>query len=572
MNENSQSINVSQIGKWLFERGFIWQMKLLDEESFLRFAEERSINFGHSERDIKRLRKFWSLGLIRADLVITETPQETEGLTFLNKNDSHYIYADERKCLIRTEGYSNSLEELKDLSDDINLLFHPFRLFVFYKIKEIAKSVLCSFTLYSSTDNYQKYFEWDVKYFDKFTSREDFQNEIANWNDIVSLAVAAEPIAFRKLFGFYTIRYSLPFERTEKNEQLFYDSIQTHENEFKELLEKFNISQIKEIISEICVDVECIEPNSDILMLLRLMKGKYRLEQLKGNLGLVTYILTMAEVIRRVAEVVFEVILPEEDEFSFCGDEASYKEYFYGSPRLLDSVNAKTQFVRELGLDYNLRLRWYVEGQTEFFALQSYLGNNTAIEVINLKGEVVAGKGKGVAFRENLLNDISRSIYSWVSLDGDVSDNCRVVKKAVENGEMFGSFFFSNPDFEFENFSLDELVETVWEIAVENGAEGEDKANLIESTKSATNGAEFERLVRKSIPSLNRFSKGKDWGERLMRLSKSNPEKLIEDGKLQMRKILEAIRLAHYAIRCSYHLSKQGCKVNIETGRLVNCK
>jgi len=100
----------------------------------------------------------------------------------------------------------------------------------------------------------------------------------------------------------------------------------------------------------------------------------------------------MAEMIRRAAERVFDTELPEEDEFGYGGGDetASLKEYSSGSRRLLDSHKAITRFIQDLNLDYTVRLRWYVEGETELNALRSELSGVENIEIINLRGQVVA--------------------------------------------------------------------------------------------------------------------------------------------------------------------------------------
>lgn len=67
-----------------------------------------------------------------------------------------------------------------------------------------------------------------------------------------------------------------------------------------------------------------------------------------------------AEVLRRSAEMVFETELPEEDQLGFGFGMERVKKNRYGTQRLLESFDAKTRFIRDLGLDYTVRLRWLV--------------------------------------------------------------------------------------------------------------------------------------------------------------------------------------------------------------------
>lgn len=578
MYEKLQTLNLNTllISKWMSERPYVWQMSLLTEKKFLDFSKAKGVDFGLFEDDVKKLRKLWKLGFIKADLIISENDLTEDGIEFLRKNEfAENLYADERNFLERKDGYVNSLAETEDVSQDIKLLFHPFRLFILHKIREIAELNLHPLLLYSSSKVYKEWVDSHIKLFDGFSSGENFLDNFICWNEIVSLAVAAEPLIFNQIFGFHSIHNIYPFTPNEENREIFYKSMNTHLNEFKEFLKDVDIDEAKEVIAELCREVEIIEPNGDVLKLLRLTKGNFRLDKLKGNLGLSINILTIAETIRRSLEIAFGVEIQEEDQLGFSWGKGSFKKNYYGSERLLDNKKAKVEFLRDLGLDYNVRLRWYVEGKTEFGALQSELGNNIAIEIINLNGEIAAGKRRGAAFGDNLLIDMNRSIYSWILIDRDkekISDNCRVVSKAAEKDEMFGSYFFSNPDIEFENFTLDELVEIAWEKALEDGANVNEKEALIEATKSAQTGKEFEELARKSIPSLYQFSKGEDWGVRLMKFAKANRKMQKKDGSYKVRQICESIILALHAVKCNYYLSKKDCKVDIATGKLINCK
>lgn len=161
-------------------------------------------------------------------------------------------------------------------------------------------------------------------------------------------------------------------------------------------------------------------------------------------------------------------------------------------------------------------------GDTELYALQNELSGDEKIEIFNLRGEVVAGKGKGLSFRENLLNDMRRSVYSFVYLDGDVENNRRVLLRAVERREMFGMFFISKPDFEFANFNADELAGILWEMALEKGALPEKKDYFLKLTSAAQNGKQLFDNANKALTDL-RLDKGKTWGERMLNFAGKIP-------------------------------------------------
>ena len=150
----------------------------------------------------------------------------------------------------------------------------------------------------------------------------------------------------------------------------------------------------------------------------------------------------------------------------------------------MDSHDAKSNFLR---------------GDTELNALRAELGGHEAIELINLRGKVNAGIGKGLSFSEHLENDMRRSVYSFISLDGDVEDNRRVLDKAIERREMFGMAFISEPDFEFQNFNSDELARILWKMALKEGAPSEDEERFLKLVATAKNGKELTKHERQGF-------------------------------------------------------------------------
>ena len=84
----------------------------------------------------------------------------------------------------------------------------------------------------------------------------------------------------------------------------------------------------------------------------------------------------------------------------------------------------------------------------------------------------------------------------FISIDGDRSDNVRIVRKAAEEDDICGRFFISEPDFEFQNFTLDELEEILWKVCEDRGAPDSIRKNL----HIATLAPEGNCFWRKGIP------------------------------------------------------------------------
>jgi gamma-glutamylcyclotransferase (GGCT)/AIG2-like uncharacterized protein YtfP len=558
-------LDPATVARWEVGRPSIRQMRFLSVSNLNRLARDRGVELSPWDEDLER---FWQVGVLRADLLSSKKPLETEGLVFIQQSEAgENLYADVRDCVKKAEGLGGVFKDVGDMPDNTYLMFHPFRYYVLCRIAQELIPRVESLQILRSTAGYQRVIEWFIASFNEKTADESFRARVRRWNEITSLAVAVEPFTYSKVFGYYKVPITY-----DDNEEGFYSALGKQYEDCKALLRNLGVDRVRDVLSELCREAQSLEPNDDIRRLIRLTK-RYRIERVKGKLGGSVYLLTMAEMIRRAAEGVFETELPEEDESGFGGglETADYKEFFYGSRRLLDSHEAKSAFIRSLNLDYTVRLRWYVEGDTELYALQGELSGDENIELINLRGDVVAGKGKGLSFRENLLNDMRRSVYSFVYLDADVDYNRRVLLRAVENREMFGMFFISKPDFEFGNFNSDELVALLWEMALEQGASPAEKENFLKLTSAAQSGKQLFDNARKALPDLQRLDKGKTWGERLLNFAKEN-HYLQRDGQKKSRPIIEAIILARHTVECGYYLSMEEGRVEVETGRIVNVK
>jgi hypothetical protein len=179
------------------------------------------------------------------------------------------------------------------------------------------------------------------------------------------------------------------------------------------------VEALEQARRDLCIAAELLDRNKQVHTLLRLAKGDARLK-LKGHLGGAMYLLTIAETLRRATEKANGILLPEEDELGFGWTPLDMKKNLYGSNRLLDGDRkAAGEFLRDFRLDYGIRLRCYVEGDTEYYALKALLDdyNATWVQLINLSGQVVEKRGRGIAFRESLRNDLNAHIFSCVVVD-----------------------------------------------------------------------------------------------------------------------------------------------------------
>lgn len=302
-------------------------------------------------------------------------------------------------------------------------------------------------------------------------------------------------------------------------------------------------------------------------MILRMAKRDLR-TKIKGRLGGAIHLKTMAEMIRRMGEFSLDIQMVEEDEAAFGGPPSDIKKRVYGSNRILDGDrNVANEYMRQYQLDYGVRARFYVEGDTEYGALGRIIGAFPAVELVNLAGNVAQKRGKGVAFRDNLSIDLKSQIFSIVMIDGDRPDWVRVVRRAAENDLICGTVIISEPDIEFANFNIDELEEILLQMATEYGASTKSKDKLCAAIGSARNGDELWEKAHSTVPELRQSGKDEGWGRRLMEFAQLNPE--ITDaatGSTETRPIIEA---ANFAVRCiHYNYAVSRSKYRIDPGSL----
>ena len=259
MKPDGSLLTPSPIARWLTERPFIWEMKLLSARDLCKFASDRGLVYSQLSDDIQRL---WQIGLLRADLVISKRPLGIDGLVLIKQDeDEDYLYADERTCVAGSDGLGGIIKDLEDFPPDTYLMFHPFRYYVLYRIEQKLKLRVASRTqILRSPEGYQNILKRHIETFNKSSAGASLGEYFRLWNEITSLAVAAEPFTFSKLFGVY----SLPYHFLEKEEE-FHLIVRNHFAEYKEILTGVGLDKVKEITSDLCREAEALEPNKTFI-------------------------------------------------------------------------------------------------------------------------------------------------------------------------------------------------------------------------------------------------------------------------------------------------------------------
>lgn len=131
-------------------------------------------------------------------------------------------------------------------------------------------------------------------------------------------------------------------------------------------------------------------------------------------------------------------------------------------------------------------------------------------------------------------------------------------------------FFVAKPDFEFHNFTLEEII---WLIAQEQcltlDFRRDDLHNAIQGTANAKNLLEAARKVGSCLQQLG---KGPEWGRSLMTYALQHPEKSSDSSNQKTRQVVAAINHALRTVHLDYQPSRDRLKVDPTTGVPVRRK
>jgi hypothetical protein len=566
-------------GAWIVEHNQIGQIPLLEAKELARFCDNRGLSdFG--EEGIIHL---WQLGLLKADLIESDEEVSYNGL-IARGNDRYgrYIYSDERQLQQRVDGWADAEKTITPLSNTIKLYFHHFRYYVLYHINRILSGANISKMQMFNQSSYPKLLEWKLSFFNSWAISDQFIPNIKRWNDIASLCILTEPCMYQHIF------HSIQYDPTDmQNYENGAEEIKKHIGTYwhrnvEKLYLKIGLDHLEQIRRDLCFDTQMLDPNRWIHTLLCLGKSELRLE-LEGHLGGALLLRTMAEMLRRATEEAFKTTLREEDELGAGWVPESVKETLYGSARLLDDSQAGSVFVRRYGLSYKPQVHLYGEGSTEYGAFNHFLKMmGLFIPVTNLHGLIKSPEKNQMLtfFRDSLQDDIKNQVYSLVMIDGDLDENIKVVSNAArinqtsENEGMFGRFFLARRDFELANFEIEELEEILWKWVAESTEtcpSQEDREQLHSYVKFVVGSTEFFAGVgqaSKSLPQLTGYTKGEEWGAKLMDYAWEHPGK--RNRKRQIIEVVELVtRWEKITSMERYELSKKSYMINPQTGELI---
>ena len=340
----------------------------------------------------------------------------------------------------------------------------------------------------------------------------------------------------------------------------------------KNHLEKSETSLIGQVREDLAWAAHTRDSNTNVHTLLRLMRRSER-DRITGRIGSAMKFLEMAESIRRASEQLLNIKLPEEDELGPGQWMDGARKSLYGAERVFDASRKDLRdFLGVMGLDFGIKVRCYVEGETELGALRHAVGANGLCSFVNLKGNVVQRHGRGMAFSDSLKEDGTSRIISVVMVDSDREEVVRILRRSASEQCMHGPFFLNIPDFELANFTVEELLRVATsfqkELRWDDSEVDEQVSTTLLKVANVKSAKEFLSLIKQD--GFDNVCKGERWGEALMKYAIAHPTFGPDSSKEGTeREIVKAANLLIRAQDVGYLRSLEHEEVDPNTGQMV---
>lgn len=538
-----------------------WRRRLLGPEQLAKLANSMGLGLFTAEQIVG----LWSIGMLRADLVSCVKEIVNPSLYSLCSSGifDTPTYCDGRKLERREQGYGSSISEMSVVDDHLTLKFHPNRIFVLFHVQRTLKIETSSTQYLVYEEGVRKVIDHQIEGCRRWTSSIEFEQRFDYWNSVSEMAIVADPITYE------VVHLGAEPPRIPSEPQSAY------EQRVRQLIVQLGSQHIRQMRQHLALNAETLDDNRSVHVLLRLMKPRER-NKLKGHLGCAMHLLSMVEVIRRAAEGAFGKVLPEEDEVGPGQWFPGARQMLYGNERVFDAPRRDLRdYLTLLGLDFGVKVRCYVEGSTEFGALDHAIGALGHVQLIDVRGQFAERGGKGLAFAESLEADRKAGVFSVIILDGDRSELIRLVGRAAEAEQFTGSFFVATPDFECGNFSAKELINTAVSLSHLNLTEPHTAAvqrdeMLSEVSTFKSNGDLFKLLA---CHGMSDVGKDAQWGKALMVQAITQPLFGPDDPRSgSKRQIVEAVEVVLRMQDVGFRRSIARERVDPVTGRAVQRK
>jgi len=448
-------------------------------------------------------------------------------------------------------------------SDDGTLLYHPFRIYSLYCLLEA-----CDLHISRASSLHPKEMLSLVAQVLEGCIPNDttFQQLAVGYNRVVDLAILLEPIYWPNISGWTS---SSPWLTEEaRNARLA-----EYKEKVRKLLLLLDPEEWKKIHERLRRQATNIDDNDDLYLLLRLSKWNRR-EKLKGKIALALWIRHIAEVIRLGFADICAEKWDEEDQ-AYGMWHPGGRKAFYGTDRPIENAAIARPYLAFLfGFFTGSVVRWYVEGETEYFAIAEVLSNASleGIELVNLRGNIASEKQNvALKLKDHLEEDLKLRRFSIISFDLDVPANVKTIRKMIKDEKIVGLVAAHQPDFEFQNFSLTELIEVIIRIEVQAGGDPEVIRSVdwsgIQIGKALDD--RYMSIVPRKYPNL----KGERWGRALAAYAQEFPD--LPDTPDTLRPFWKEIGAALRSKMANYDMQKETytfCQQTFEAKKRTEAK
>ncbi len=445
------------------------------------------------------------------------------------------------------------------VDDSKNLSFHPFRSYTVYKIlKACHLPIIPSASL--NHESYMSLIDTSLKI---MPDQQDIAKGSIYWDSIIDLAITLEPVYWPLVVGQTSYHGFLSLDVADKERD-------EYRIKLIQLILSLDSGYWEDAHARLRRDAALLDDNDELYLLIRLTNWAHR-KKLKGNISMALWIRHIAEVIRRAFQDAKSVKWEEEDmAFGFWPSGA--RKIAYGSERPLDNtLESIPNIVHYFGLFSGSVVRWYVEGDTEFYAVLETIPNPavSGIELLNLRGNIVSGRGNiAMKLSDALDQDLSLRRFSVITIDSDVVAHMKEIRRYIKDRKIIGLITVHDPDFEFANFTLEELIEIAAKMDEDNGylqlSTGIDKWEGIKTGKSFEQ--RYIQLSRSGSSSL----KGDIWGRALAKYAIAHP--YLRGSTEKNRPLIDQVGAALRARYSNYDYTKDHWTFNPETFQRVEIK
>lgn len=421
-------------------------------------------------------------------------------------------------------------------------LFHPFRMYPLHKTLEA-----CTLTIAASISLRREELGLGEQVMVSLPSIDQLREATREKDQAADLAILLEPIYWPRI----TKRSSLRIGTSQGDYKAWLDQYRQKALELVGTLDPHLWWKRHEGLR---IDAAQMDGNNKLYLLLRLATWHQR-EQLKGCLSGALWVRHIAEVIRRAFEEVYAEQWPEEDQAFGVWPPGGRKRVFGSERPLDDELQSRPYLAWEYGLFTGSVVRWYVEGETEYYAIRHILPepSKIGIELVNLRSRIATERDNAaLKLQEWLKEDKAFRRFSMISFDCDVPANVKAIRRQVELQNVVGLIAAHKPDFEFANFTIQELAEVAARIDEANDVSGDTVRNA--DWTGVGSGRAFEARYKAVSARQPRGLKGQEWGIALATYADEHPNR-SDDGS--ERPFLHEIWAALRSRIASYDAQKE---------------